>query len=519
MNTSVTSDLGLPFEVVPTNLPGVFTSAAALDDFDPRTASDADLIKRGILLRRPRPGDSPVLRAAWDRAFSRVWRAQDRIVPQSEPHIGRTHNLRGAKQVGDGSYTSDNWAGAALPGTWTTAVGYWQIPSVWMSGEPQGSEGGWNSSSWVGIDGAYGSTDVLQAGVQQSVDANGSVSYVAWYEWYTPPQAGSPGYIYETAIPNFPVNPGDTVYCSVQYVANNTAGQIYFANDTTGQYFTITLAPPPGASFSGNCAEWIMEAPDGGEPTSSLPNFTPVTFTSAVCCGPNGAGNPESGDTYTVTAADGTVLTAETVGSDTVTISYTGPTGQALTGGSLACFGVAGGDSRVYYLDAASHMHELAWQNGWGNTDLTAAAGSAPVLGSPLTCFGVGGLQSRVYYLDGASHVHELAWQDGWGDTDLTAAAGSVSASGGTALTCFGVGGLASRVYYLGSDDQVHELSWQDDGWQDATLPGSPDAGSALACYGVDGLYTRTYYLGQLGDGNTYVNELAWENGWVNTPL
>ena len=87
-------------------------------------------------------------------------------------------------------------------------------------------------------------------------------------------------------------------YCSVQYVGNNTAGQIYLANDSTGQNFSITLAPPTGATFNGSDAEWIMEAPDGGEPTSSLPSFSPVQFTTATACNNynNVIGNPENGD-------------------------------------------------------------------------------------------------------------------------------------------------------------------------------------------------------------------------------
>ena len=35
----------------------------------------------------------------------------------------------------------------------------------------------------------------------------------------------------------------------------NRAGVIYLANDTTGQNFTITLEPPPGARFNGSAAE------------------------------------------------------------------------------------------------------------------------------------------------------------------------------------------------------------------------------------------------------------------------
>ena len=41
-------------------------------------------------------------------------------------------------------------------------------------------------------------------------------------------------------------------------------------------------------------------------------------------------------------------------------------------------------------------------------------------------------------------------------------------------------------------------------------------AGSALACFGVNGSATRLYYL----DGNSHVNELAWNNNaWVNTNI
>ena len=68
-------------------------------------------------------------------------------------------------------------------------------------------------------------------------------------------------YINQTNIANFPVNPGDTMSCAVSYIGN-TAGVINFANQTTGQKFSVTLAPPFGATFSGETVEWIMEAPD-----------------------------------------------------------------------------------------------------------------------------------------------------------------------------------------------------------------------------------------------------------------
>jgi hypothetical protein len=348
--TQATSIHDLPYEVTPTNLPGAYASVAPLDDFDPRTASAAEL-RRGILLRRPGLDDAPAQRAAWDTVFSRVWRAQDRIVPHLEPQVGRTHRPSGTRHLDDGSYTSSNWAGASIAGTWTTAIGFWVVPGVTEPREPQGGEGGWNSSSWVGLDGAYSSgpnasDDVLQAGVEQRVGSNGTASYVAWYEWFAPATPDSPGYIYQTNISGFPVSPGDTVYCAVGYAertlpifdAGTDGGQrdgeglipitfrvgtVYFANDTTGQHFTITLDPPPGATASGGSAEWIMEAPDGGEPTASLPRFSPVTFTSAICCGAASSGDPVNGDIWNI-VGDGTTLTSVTTADYTVTIDYAG---------------------------------------------------------------------------------------------------------------------------------------------------------------------------------------------------
>jgi len=316
-----------PFTLNRTNLRGAYSTPAPPDDFDPKTASQRDLVRQGLLWRKPEAGDDPRLQAAWDKFFSRKWLAKDRIVPESHPQIGRTHNFRGKlKREADGTFTNTVWSGAGTnTGTWTGIIGYWIIPTVSKPSEPQGTEGGWNSSSWLGLDAFEVSDDVLQAGIQQYVSASGVATYVAWYEWYAPATPTSPGYIYQTNIGNFPVSPGQQVYCSVQYNSNKTAGTIYFANEATGQHFQITLAPPPGANSNGSSCEWIMEAPDGGEPRSALPKFTPVTFTTSLACGPNGVtANPATGDTLNIETVSGKVLTATTVGSDTATIKFVG---------------------------------------------------------------------------------------------------------------------------------------------------------------------------------------------------
>ena len=345
MPTQQAAGLRVPYELIPTTLDGAFISPAPPADFDPNTASRASLIKNGFLWRRPGKDDDPAVRAAWERAFSRPWRAEDRLVPEFAPQPSMSHHLRSVQRAADGISIADSvWAGVAVRGTWTGVIGQWVIPAVTEPLQPQGTTGGWNSLSWIGLDGAVDSNDVLQAGVQQLVDHNGNPQYVAWYEWFAPRQEDSPPYIFVTAIPNFAVSPGQTVYCSIQYVGS-TAGQVYFANQSTGQHFSVTLAPPPGATFNGSSAEWIMESPNGGEPESSLPIFTPLVFTSAACCGPNGtAGNPSGGDTYNIVGF-GTTLTSVTPGLDTLTIDYVGP----LPAGPV--FGLSPGGQAVWQYD------------------------------------------------------------------------------------------------------------------------------------------------------------------------
>jgi hypothetical protein len=616
----------LPFELIPTNIPGAFTSPAPPEHFDPKTASAATMVKYGVLWPRPSEGQDAGVVTFWKRVFSRKWHSKDRIMPRLQPQPGKTHRLRGMKKT-DAGFTSNNWSGGTINGQWITCFGSWTVPTVSQPSEGPGQEGGWNSSSWLGIDGAYGSTDVLQAGVQQRVDGNGNPSYVAWFEWFTPSQVGgtiidfsnnkvilgdtspvspslasfngnlylawkgdgndnlsvmvstdngqsfgnkyispetssdapclaadggnlyiawkgsgndnlsvaivdidpmtgaptgfsskvilgdtspvrpalaslngnlylawkgdgndnlsvmvstdggqtfgnkfispetspqapalgvnngslfiswkgdgndnlsvavvdiddqtgvptgfsgkvilgdtsplsptlasmngylflgwkgagndnlsvmfssddgqsfgnkfispetspdspvlalhngslfiawkgdgndnlsvsrvdvsgftTPAYVSQTNILNFAVSPGDTVFCSVQYINNQTAGQIYFANNTTGEHFSLTLVPPPGATFSGNSVDWIMEAPDGGEPNAALPKFTPVQFTGSFGCGADGrtVGNPQNGDSWNI--VDNSVnppltLTSVTLGSGSVTIAFIG---------------------------------------------------------------------------------------------------------------------------------------------------------------------------------------------------
>jgi hypothetical protein len=338
----------IAYPLVASNLEGVYTSPAPPDGFDPNTASAADLVKNGLLWGRPGPNDNPALIEAWNKVFSRQWPATDRVTPTFEPQPGKTHQLRKplVKQK-DGNYVGGVWSGAGIiGGPWTGLIGFWNIPTV--SKAPQAGTPGWDSSSWIGIDGFNISNDVLQVGIQQSVSSGGSASYVAWYEWYVPPPASVPPgtpvdsngyplswvgpkgkyqYIYQTNF-SIPVTAGQQVYCSVQYVGK-TGGSIYFANETTGKNTSITVAPPPGAAFNGDTVEWIMEDPNGGEPNVALAKFTPVEFTSAIACNgsifgspPATIGNPDTGSTTNIETSNGTIITKSSVGSFSVTIDF-----------------------------------------------------------------------------------------------------------------------------------------------------------------------------------------------------
>ena len=132
----------LPYSVVPTNLKGVYSVPAPSDDFDPNTASQSDLIKNGILWRRPTASDPQAVKEAWDKVFSRKWLAKDRVVPVFEQQVGRQHYLRKPlKKAANGSYIGGVWAGAGIfsGGPYSGVIGYWNVPTVSNASEPKSS--------------------------------------------------------------------------------------------------------------------------------------------------------------------------------------------------------------------------------------------------------------------------------------------------------------------------------------------------------------------------------------------
>jgi hypothetical protein len=309
----------IPYPLVRTNVRGVYASPPPSRDLEPGKASACELVKNGLLWRRPCATDVPALQRAWQRVFSREWAAKNRIVPELHPQLRRTHALKQPmRKIADTRFVNSAWAGALTQGgSWTGIIGFWKIPTMTKSLEAESQGDDWTASSWIGLDG-FGAgiipNDLLHAGIERRLSAKGEASCVAWFEWYAPAQAGSPPYVYQTNVQNFAVSAGQDIFCSVQYIGN-TAGQIYFANETTGQHFSITLAPPPGATFNGNSASWIAEAPQGSEASTPPPRFGPVEFTSAIACSSSGAlGNPQRGETADIEDSSGRIVTSVKVG-------------------------------------------------------------------------------------------------------------------------------------------------------------------------------------------------------------
>jgi len=187
----------MPRNLLPTNIRGAYYMPAPPKDFDPNTATPTEMIRNGMFWRRPKKGDDPIQLAAWEKVFSVKWDPAKRIVPILEPQPGKTHVRRlvraggseGTPQNGGSEDTPQNagsvWSGVAVTGTWASVTGTWRVPLVAEPSIPAGADGGWDSSSWVGIDG-NGSNDILQAGIQQSVNAQGQTSYIPWFEWIGP---------------------------------------------------------------------------------------------------------------------------------------------------------------------------------------------------------------------------------------------------------------------------------------------------------------------------------------------
>lgn len=172
-------------------------------------------------------------------------------------HRPRVSNPDPAAVVTNAGWSSSNWSGYAITGSFTAVTGTWTVQAVAASKKPT------YSSQWIGIDG-FNNSNLIQTGTESDF-TNGSAHYAAW--WEILPAA-------ETIITSVPVRAGDRMSAAVTKNSNGTWTISIKDNSTGGSFSTVKSYGGPGAS-----AEWIEEAPTVGGRIAQLAHYSsPQTF-------------------------------------------------------------------------------------------------------------------------------------------------------------------------------------------------------------------------------------------------
>jgi hypothetical protein len=300
--------------------------------FNPLTASDAQIDFYG-LPPRPDARKSAGAYAVWEMTVTSTTR---RIVPQ----LRATRIANGPAQIvsrsarqnnGPSGAKSNNWSGytvsdsanvfatnkAYVYGSFVVPVAqqaYGTCSSTWRY-----------SSSWVGIDG-WGSSDVLQAGIEADAQCAGGTTtafYSAWYEWY--PNN-------ETQIQNFPIHPGDLIYVYV-WNTSRTKGHYYLADVTANTSTSLAFSAPSGTTLTGNSVEWIVERPGENGTLSQLANYTSVPWYYCHALVPGHAAYspsaPQDGTSWSLTMQDAKKNISYADTSPDGALSYINPSGAS----------------------------------------------------------------------------------------------------------------------------------------------------------------------------------------------
>lgn len=234
------------------------------EGFIPVEASHRELEAYGF---PPQPNEEahPELYEHWKQIMSQPMSV---IRPQFAAISGPTRGSRQAREATAGT----GWAGSSVSPQEGDVIafvsGQWTVPHVVDPGARQHRNA---CATWIGIDG--GDPDILQAGTTQSVHPlnqpyGPGLPTFAWHQWYIreKPQA----------ISNFPVSPGDIIYCVIS-VRSPTEGAVFMLNVTTGVYTSFIKHAPAGIRLVRNYAEWVLESPSDGS-LGELPKYGEVYF-------------------------------------------------------------------------------------------------------------------------------------------------------------------------------------------------------------------------------------------------
>ncbi len=241
-------------------------------DFDPRTASDAVLVRHG-LPRRPSADGEPGLARIWERLFARpVTFVEAELSPA--PSVPGRDRLRASQTHPSGwagvTREKHERAGSDFQEPATFVFANLIVPHVY---DVHPADQDWNVGFWVGLD---RDEMILQGGVAANLETESvfsfgdGVDWYAWVEWWLREGDSPP-----SQVTNFPVSPGDTISLLVCGTEPDF-GLISMLNISKG-YGTSIGVPAPTADIrlQGGSAEWIVEAPTA---SPGLPYFSPVTF-------------------------------------------------------------------------------------------------------------------------------------------------------------------------------------------------------------------------------------------------
>jgi hypothetical protein len=252
-------------------------------DFDPFTATVADLKKHGLPLR-PDPYTQPAMAALWDRQ-ARRYRSFDHLEPQ--PNVAKAAEtavtpfilpLDPIETCGFSLLTT----GATIGALFVT----WTVPDLQYSPSPIGAPNQFHTFVGLGF---------LDLHVMMTVDSAQNITSVLWAE--------AVGDI------NLPVRPGDELSASLCLETNPRGTAAYFlANETTGQTmnFAVDTGFPPavtvdaGVGRSGN--------PDQPPDFNPLARFGAVYFDDISIFTSSGPKSLTSGNAVTMVNENGSTL-------------------------------------------------------------------------------------------------------------------------------------------------------------------------------------------------------------------
>lgn len=291
----------------------VLSETTTVETFEPRLSRDQLLDWEALGL--------PSLGAAFE-VRQGAWREQFAEGQFVVPRFHRRKTRRKARphlKLDHSPESSGFWCGgvtvppAADQMAWVE--GQWSAPLVSLPDNPIGGQT-YILSSWIGIDGDYGSNDVLQAGCDANIvlnDGTMQYSYQPWWQWY-------PGRSW--TIDGVAIAPGDVISCKIVSAPGSYgSATIVFSNLTNGQHASFGVsAPTADTLLSGRCAEWIVEAFGTLGPMAS---FTGVEFDNCYS-GTAGGQTIASGQGATIQMVDAS-------GEVLANANFNGPASVAIT--------------------------------------------------------------------------------------------------------------------------------------------------------------------------------------------